>query len=89
MLATVEAYVQRLVGGGADAGDDGVDTLDAWADEAPVLAGLATASVQGRAALGPRVAHDQEISQHPESREMLLDARDGEAGATINNRLTE
>ena len=28
--------------------------LDAWADEAPVLAGLAAASVQGRVALGSR-----------------------------------
>ena len=26
--------------------------LDEWADEAPVLAGLAAASVQGRVALG-------------------------------------
>ena len=28
--------------------------MDEWADDAPVLAGLAAASVQGRAALGPR-----------------------------------
>ena len=56
VLATVEAYVQRLLcGRGGDASDDGGDTLDAWADDAPVLAGLAAASVQGRAALGPRV----------------------------------
>ena len=54
VLATVEAYVQRRAGGGADAGNDGDDTLDAWAGDAPVLAGLAAASVQGRAALGPR-----------------------------------
>jgi len=55
VLATVEAYVQRLVGGpGTDASDDGGDPLDEWADDAPVLAGLAAASVQGRAALGPR-----------------------------------
>ncbi len=55
VLVTVEAYVQRLLGGGgADASDDGGDTLDAWADDAPVLAGLAAASVEGRAALGPR-----------------------------------
>ena len=31
VLATVEAYVQRRAGGGADAGNDGDDTLDAWA----------------------------------------------------------
>ncbi len=55
VLLTVEAYVQRLLGGsGADASDAGDDTLDAWADDAPVLAGLAAASVAGRAALGPR-----------------------------------
>jgi hypothetical protein len=29
-------------------------TADTWADEAPVLAGLAAASVQGLVALGPR-----------------------------------
>ena len=55
VLATVEAYTQRLLASrGVDAGDDGGDTLDEWADDAPVLAGLAAASVQGRAALGPR-----------------------------------
>ena len=43
-----------MAGSGADAGDEGDDTLDEWADDAPVLAGLATASVRGRAALGPR-----------------------------------
>ena len=43
VLATVEAYVQALLAGsGADAGDEGDDTLDEWADDAPVLAGLAT-----------------------------------------------
>ena len=55
VLATVEAYVGRLLaGGGADAGDEDDDTLDEWEDDAPVLAGLAAASVQGRAMLGPR-----------------------------------
>ena len=47
----MEAYVQRLLGG---SGADASDPLDEWADDAPVLAGLAAASVQGRAALGPR-----------------------------------
>ena len=51
VLATVEAYLRRLLG--ADPDDTG-DTVDPWADEAPVLAGLAAASVQGRAALGTR-----------------------------------
>jgi hypothetical protein len=55
VLATVEAYFRRLLAGrGVDAGDDGGDTLDEWVDDAPVLAGLAAASVQGRVALGPR-----------------------------------
>ena len=54
VLATVEAYLQRLLAGrGVDAANDG-GTLDEWAEDAPVLAGLAAASVQGRAALGPR-----------------------------------
>ncbi len=55
VLATVEAYVRRLLAGlGVDAGDDGGDTLDEWANDEPVLAGLAAASVQGRVALRPR-----------------------------------
>jgi hypothetical protein len=31
-----------------------MDAPDAWGDEAPVLAGLAAASIQGTFALGPR-----------------------------------
>ena len=55
VLATVEAYVQRLLEGrGSHDGDDGGNTVDEWANDAPVLAGLAAASVQGRVALGPR-----------------------------------
>ncbi len=54
VLATVTAYVGRLPAqGGSGDGDDG-GMLDEWADEAPVLAGLAAASVQGRVALGSR-----------------------------------
>ena len=45
----VALYVGRL----QSAGDDGGGALYEWADEAPVLAGLAAASVQGRAAPGP------------------------------------
>ena len=54
-LTTVEAYVQGLLArrGGEDA-DTGGSTLDEWADEAPVLAGIAAASVQGRVAVGSR-----------------------------------
>ena len=48
------AYVGRLLAqGGSGDGDDG-GMLDEWADEAPVLAGLAAASVQGRVPLGSR-----------------------------------
>jgi hypothetical protein len=54
VLATVTAHIGRLLahGGSGDGDDDGL--LDEWADEAPVLAGLAAASVQGRVALGSR-----------------------------------
>jgi Putative transposase len=55
VLATVEPLVARhLASRGlvADEVDDG--TLDPWVDEAPVLAGLAAASVQGRLGLGAR-----------------------------------
>ena len=54
-LTTVEAYVHGLLArrGGEDA-DTGGSTLDEWADEAPVLAGIAAASVQGRVAVGSR-----------------------------------
>ena len=55
VLATVKAYVHRLLAArGADDEDDGGTTVDEWANEAPVLAGLAAASVQDRVALGPR-----------------------------------
>ena len=47
VLATVEAHVSCLLARcGLGDVDDGGSTLDDWADEAPVLAGLAAASVQ-------------------------------------------
>jgi ribosomal protein S27AE len=57
VLAAVEPQLGRLLGGaglradehGGDPEDGGVDS---WADETPVLAGLAAASVQGLVALG-------------------------------------
>ena len=55
VLATVEPRIARLLdrrGLGAD-GDAG-SASDAWAEDAPVLAGLAAASVQGTVALGPQ-----------------------------------
>ena len=55
VLATVEPLVARRLqrlGLGPDDGE--MDVPDAWGDEAPVLAGLAAASIQGTVALGPR-----------------------------------
>lgn len=52
VLATIERRVARLLTR-RGVPDEGA-TADPWADEAPVLAGLAAASVQGRVALGPR-----------------------------------
>ena len=53
VLATVEPRIKRLLDrrGLGDGDDDGC-APDAWADDAPVLAGLAAASVQGTVALG-------------------------------------
>ena len=54
VLATVEPGIKRLLDRrGLGEGDDNGSASDAWADEAPVLAGLAAASVQGTVALGP------------------------------------
>ena len=57
VLATVEPRVQRLLDRrGLGEGDDDGSASNAWADEAPLLAGLAAASVQGIAAFGSRGA---------------------------------
>jgi hypothetical protein len=57
VLATVTAYIGRLLAqGGSGDGDEG-GLLDERADEAPVLAGLAAASVQGQVALGSRATN--------------------------------
>ena len=53
VLATVDARIRRVLdrrGLGADG--DGASEDDAWTTEAPVLAGLASASVQGQVAMG-------------------------------------
>ena len=53
VLATVEPRIARLLDRrGIGDGDDSAGESDGWADEAPVLAGLAAASVLGRVALG-------------------------------------
>ena len=55
VLATITAYVRPVLArhGAATEGDT-TEPVDPGADEAPVWAGLAAASVQGRVALGPR-----------------------------------
>ena len=53
VLATVEPRIARLLDRrGIGDRDDSAGESDGWTDEAPVLAGLAAASVQGRVALG-------------------------------------
>jgi hypothetical protein len=47
-------FAERLLDRhGLGEGDDNGSASDAWADETPVLAGLAAASVSGTVALGP------------------------------------
>jgi hypothetical protein len=55
VVALIARRVTRLVErrGFAGRAEDG-EALDLWADEAPVLAAVAAASVEGRVALGPR-----------------------------------
>ena len=55
VLATVEPRRARLLDRrGLGDRDDSASEADGWAEEAPVLAGLAAASVQGTVALGPQ-----------------------------------
>ena len=55
VLATVVPRVRRLLERrGFGDGDESGGAPDAWAEDAPVLAGIAAASVQGRVALGSR-----------------------------------
>jgi hypothetical protein len=55
VLATIVPRVRRLLERrGLGDGDEGVSAADEWAEDAPVLAGMAGASVQGTFALGPR-----------------------------------
>jgi hypothetical protein len=69
VLATVEPRIKRLLDRrGLGDGDNEGGVPDAWADEAPVLAGLAAASVQGTVALGPhRGARLRGLGDAPES----------------------
>ncbi|MEO2139824.1 MAG: transposase, partial [Thermoleophilia bacterium] len=55
ILATIKAYLRPVLARqGAGAGDDSAEPLGPGAEQAPVWAGLAAASVQGRVALGAR-----------------------------------
>ena len=54
VLATVTAYIGRLLAHSGSGDRDEGGMLDEWADEAPVLAGLAAAAVQGRVVFGAR-----------------------------------
>jgi hypothetical protein len=59
LLATIARRIERLLirrDVWTDHAD--VDASDPWAEEAPVLAGLAAASVQGRLALWPRAGRE-------------------------------
>ena len=69
VLATVEPRITRLLDRrGLGEGDDQGSRSDAWADDAPVLAGLAATSVQGTVALGPnRGARRARLGDAPES----------------------
>jgi hypothetical protein len=73
----VEPPIKRLLDRrGLGDGDDDVPAPDTWADEAPVLAGLAAASVQGTVALGRhRGARLRRVGDPPESVE--APAQDG------------
>jgi hypothetical protein len=51
VLATIEPLVARRLRRRGLAGDD--DATNGWAEEAPVFADLAAASIEGKAALGP------------------------------------
>jgi hypothetical protein len=55
LLETIDGRIRRLLARRRVPGDvDEGGATDPWQDEAPVLAGIAAASVQSRRALGPR-----------------------------------
>ena len=72
VLATVEPRIRRLLDRRGLGDRDEASGEDAWAIEAPVLAGLAAASVQGIVALGrQRGARTRRLGEPPESIEPL------------------
>ena len=68
LLGTIERRICRLLArrGVVDGGDYGPDR---WSEQAPVLAGIADASVQGRIAFGPRAG--AEVRRWGRSPELL------------------
>jgi hypothetical protein len=54
LLATIARHIERLIRRGVWTEHAEPAADDPWAEEAPVLTGLAAASVQGQLALGPR-----------------------------------
>jgi len=55
LLVTIQRRIEALLNRrGVSGGREGSDAPDRWAEDAPALAGLAAASVQGVTALGPR-----------------------------------
>jgi hypothetical protein len=74
VLATVEPRIKRLLDRRGVGEDDDVGfASDAWAEDAPVLAGLAAASVQGTVALGPRRgARVRRLGDAPEESESAV-----------------
>ncbi len=72
VLATVEPGIRRLLArrGLGEGAEDG-SQVDAWADEAPVLAGLAAASVQGTVARGSQLgARPRRLGDRREEEEL-------------------
>ena len=69
VLATIHARVRRLLRQrGLDPEDPSDGTVDPLAEESPVLAGLASAAVQGRVALGPRAgARVLQVGRDPDA----------------------
>jgi hypothetical protein len=69
VLATIRHRVRRLLGRrGLEPSDDATGPADRLAEESPVLAGIVSASVQGRVALGSRAgARVRRLGQEPDA----------------------
>ena len=65
ILATVEAYLRPVLARHDAAEADTADALDPGAEQAPVWAGLAAASIDGRVALGVRAGARLRRQGHP------------------------